>query len=286
MKLYFENENTSSISIKETLNESGETKKHYIIKGIFSSPGQKNKNGRIYPLNLWEREVEKYQEVLKNGSPNSLMELEHPPRQNVDMMEAVGKMKRLWIENNYVMGEAVLLDNPKANQLKTLIDNGIKMSVSSRSIGKCTNGIVEDFHLITFDIIPNLNQSDINAEMMGIVEGCLKDKEFMIVGESIVEIKDSDKFKDEIKAEIKAELGDKSQSSQNSDKSQVNKVEPNGESDTLKADVVKEVEIDKNDNKVEIKTTDLSNLDNNDLKDLQDKIKVKFADILADFINI
>jgi len=109
-----------------------------------------------------------------------LLELEHPARTNVDMMQAVAKMTKLYIDGGFVMGEAVLLDNPKANQLKTLIDNGIKMSVSSRGVGTVKNGLVEDFKLVTFDIIPNQQQSDINASMMGIVEGVLEDKEFAI----------------------------------------------------------------------------------------------------------
>lgn len=175
MKLLFE---TSETNFDQELLEGVEKK--YKIKGIFSSPGKLNKNGRIYPMNIWEAEVEKYQDVLKNGHPNALMELEHPPRSNVDMMEAVAKMEKLWIENGYVMGEAVLLDNPKANQLKTLIDNGIKMSVSSRGLGSIKGGLVESFKLITFDIIANLGQSDYNAEMYGIREGVLQDKEFIM----------------------------------------------------------------------------------------------------------
>ncbi len=154
--------------------------KKYIIKGIFSSPGIKNKNGRVYPKSIWEKEVLDYQSVLKSGSSNSLLELNHPPRQNVDMMEAVAKMTKLYIDGNYVMGEAVLLDNPKANQLKTLIDNGIKMSVSSRGVGSVKNGLVESFKLITFDVIPNQQQSDLNASMMGIVEGILQDKYYKV----------------------------------------------------------------------------------------------------------
>lgn len=175
MKLLFE---TSETNFDQELLEGVEKK--YKIKGIFSSPGKLNKNGRIYPMNIWESEVAKYQDVLKNGHPNALMELEHPPRSNVDMMEAVAKMEKLWIENGYVMGEAVLLDNPKATQLKTLIDNGIKMSVSSRGLGSIKGGLVESFKLITFDIIANLGQSDYNAEMYGIREGVLQDKEFIL----------------------------------------------------------------------------------------------------------
>lgn len=175
MKLIYEN---NDVSFEQILSETAEKK--YRIKGVFSSPGKKNKNGRIYPMNIWEREVQKYQEHLNTGHPNTLMELNHPPRTHVDMMEAVAKMEKLWIENGYVYGEAVLLDNEKANQLKTLIDNGIKMSVSSRGVGSVKGDIVENFNLVNFDIIPNLGQSDYSAEMYGIVEGVLQDKNFLI----------------------------------------------------------------------------------------------------------
>lgn len=176
MKLIYET--GSDTQFEQELNETTGAKK-YKIRGVFSSPGKKNKNGRVYPMHLWEREVAKYQDVIKTGHPNSLMELNHPPYANVNMMEAVAKTTKLWIENGYVMGEAVLLDNPKANQLKTLIDNGIKMSVSTRGVGKVgSDGTVEDYNFITTDIIPDLQQSDYMAEMYGITEGILKDKEY------------------------------------------------------------------------------------------------------------
>lgn len=176
MKLTYET--SDEVSFGQELNEATGDKK-YVIKGVFSSPGKKNRNGRVYPMHLWEREVAKYQDIIKSGHPNSLMELEHPPRSNVDMMEAVAKVRKMWIENGFVMGEAVLLDNPKANQLKTLIDAGIKMAVSTRGAGKIgMGGIVEDYNLICVDVISNLQQSDHMAEMYGITEGVLQDKEF------------------------------------------------------------------------------------------------------------
>ena len=62
----------------------------------------------------------------------------------------------------------IFADNPQANQLKSLIDNGVKISVSSRGVGSVKNGIVESFKLITYDIVPN--PSDYNATMNGMCE--------------------------------------------------------------------------------------------------------------------
>ena len=96
------------------------------------------------------------------------MEFEHPPRTEVDMMQAVAKINKLYIKGNFVMGESVILNNEKSKQLKCLIDNGVKISVSSRGVGTVENGIVTDFKLITYDIVPN--PSDFNATMNGICE--------------------------------------------------------------------------------------------------------------------
>lgn len=157
------------IESAEILNEAtGQKEKTYKLKGIFSTIGEKNRNGRVYPRELWEREVKAYQNEIESGSINTLMEFEHPPRTEVDMMQAVAKINRLYIKGNFVMGEAVILNNEKSKQLKCLIDNGVKISVSSRGVGTVENGIVTDFKLITYDIVPN--PSDFNATMNGICE--------------------------------------------------------------------------------------------------------------------
>lgn len=164
MKLIYEYQEPE-IHIEESVNENKVPVKKYKIKGIFSTIGEKNRNGRIYPKDIWEKNVSEYQNTIKSGSINRLCEWQHPERTNVDMMEAVAAIDKLWIEDNKVMGEATLLDNPKANQIKTLIDNGIKISVSSRGVGSVRNGIVEDFKLITYDLVDC--PSDYNATMEG-----------------------------------------------------------------------------------------------------------------------
>jgi len=168
-KLIFDEDAKTSVKVEEQLDEaSGKSEKKYKISGVFSTIGEKNRNGRIYPRNLWTTEVQAYQENFSTGSINTLMEYKHPARSAVDPMEAVAKITKLYIKDNYVMGEAVLLNNDKANQLKTLIDNDIVISVSSRAVGSVKNGVVENFKLITYDIVPD--PSDYNATMNGVVE--------------------------------------------------------------------------------------------------------------------
>ena len=185
MKIMYDLDSNPEFVVEEEINEAtGKTSKKYKIKGVFSTIGERNRNGRIYPRNLWENEVTKYQENFQTGSINTLMEWEHPARTNVDPMEAVAKITALNIKDKYVMGEAVLLDNPKANQLKSLIDNGVKISVSSRGVGSVKNGVVENFKLVTYDVVSA--PSDYNASMNGLVEsyrlneGIIEDLTFSI----------------------------------------------------------------------------------------------------------
>ena len=152
----------------ESLTESIQGEKKYKIRGTFSTIGERNRNGRVYPQEIWESEIRNYQSVTESGSINTLMEYEHPARTEVDPMEAVAKITSLRQQGNLVIGEAVLLDNPKANQIKSLIDNGIKISVSSRGVGSVKNGVVESYKLITYDIVSV--PSDYNATMNGLVE--------------------------------------------------------------------------------------------------------------------
>lgn len=169
MNLMFDIDSNISFEKVDELNEStGKTEKKYKIKGIFSTIGEKNRNGRIYPPEIWKSQVDEYQKEIEKGTNNCLMEFEHPARSKVDIMEAVARITKLSIDKNHVIGEAVLLDNPKANQLKSLIDNGVKLSVSSRGAGSVVDSIVRNFHLITYDIVSE--PSDYNATMNGICE--------------------------------------------------------------------------------------------------------------------
>lgn len=195
LKLLYEYHD-ANVTIEENLNENKEKVKKYKISGIFSTIGEKNRNGRIYPRELWESNVKKYQDVIKSGSINRLCEWQHPERGTVDPMEAVAAMRKLEIQGNYVIGEAVLLDNPKANQLKTLIDNGIKISVSSRGSGTVRDGVVNSFNLITYDLVDA--PSDHNASMYG---ECIyeSEKEFVMIDGKLVESKSSQNPEDNAK---------------------------------------------------------------------------------------
>ena len=144
--------------------------KFFYIRGKFATIEHINNNKRIYPRALWEREVAKYQTQIENGTINTLMEWEHPKgRLTVDPKNAVAKITKLWIEGDYVMGEAVIFDTPQAETIKSMIRHGVKISVSSRASGSVgADRVVSNFNLITFDIVTN--PSDQSATMSGVFE--------------------------------------------------------------------------------------------------------------------
>lgn len=167
-------------AIEEEVNESsGKKEKNYYIQGVFSTPGQKNRNGRIYPMNIWEREVAKYQQCIANNTVETLGEWEHPSRSSVDPLQAVMKMVEVKMDNGLVIGKAKILNNnsEKTNQLKALIDEGMKIGVSSRGVGSVRGDIVENFNLITWDAVAS--PSDYNSNLSGICES-MQDKNFLI----------------------------------------------------------------------------------------------------------
>lgn len=164
-----------------TLMGESKDKKDYYIKGIFSTIGQKNANGRIYSREIWEKAVEDYQRHIKEPTMQSLMEFDHPSdRVYVDPLKAIAKIEELYIDGDYVMGKAKLLDTEEAKRLKNIIDEGIPIGVSSRGVGEVMNSMVTEYELITYDIVAN--PSDFNAHTQGVNEsfdnGILLEKEF------------------------------------------------------------------------------------------------------------
>lgn len=270
-----------NFSVEESINETtGLPSKKYKIKGIFSTIGEKNRNGRIYPKHLWEKNVREYQEVIETGSINRLGEWQHPPRSNIDPMKGVIAIDKLYIDQTgkYVMGEATLLDNEQARQLKSLIDNGIKLSVSSRSLGSVKNGIVEDFKLITYDVVDT--PSDYNATMNGLVEsyqlneGILMDKEFDIVDDKIVEVKSGKSNKKSTKKSIKEE---ETEDTKGKD------VEILNDDDDDESEECKDTE-DTEDSKDSKQDKDeKSELSEQDLNRFNQELKNKFKELLSSF---
>ncbi len=163
-------EETFDLENEIELNESTGDKT-YVIKGTFSTPDMKNRNGRIYAKKLWEENVGKYQSEISGNTVNTLMEKEHPPRTSVDPWAAVAQIRKLEMREGLVYGEAELLNIQETEGMRALIDKGIKIGVSSRGVGSMKGDIVEKFNLITYDIVST--PSDYNANLQGFNESMI-----------------------------------------------------------------------------------------------------------------
>ena len=196
----------SNYEIKTSINESEDGKKELFIEGIFASAEKKNKNGRIYPKSILEREIKK---VSKSVNENSCVgEMNHPiDRSEVDLNEACIKVTKLNWKGNDVYGKAkVLTHTPKGKLLEGLILDKVKIGISSRGLGTVSEGNVnDDFQLLTWDIVNN--PSNHGSFVSGILEGVEFGETKKVLTE---EEKEQIKLKEEIKSkELKEEQKEK-----------------------------------------------------------------------------
>jgi len=148
--------------------------KEYFIEGIFMQANKANRNGRIYPTEVLEKEVKRYNKeyIMKN---RAFGELGHPQGPSINLERVSHMIKELYQDGDNFIGKAKIMDSPYGNIVKNLIKEGASLGVSSRGMGslKSRNGINEvqkDFYLATAaDIVADPSAPD--AFVQGIMEG-------------------------------------------------------------------------------------------------------------------
>ena len=159
----------------EVLTEESNGKKNLFIKGIFLQSEQVNRNGRLYPGSIMEREVKRYNEqYVQKG--RALGELGHPDGPTVNLDRVSHKIVDLCREGNNFVGKAQILSTPMGKIAESLLKDGVTLGVSSRGIGSLTatkegyKQVGEDFMLATAaDIVAD--PSAPQAFVEGIMEG-------------------------------------------------------------------------------------------------------------------
>ena len=126
------------------------------LVGICQKAGTKNGNGRIYRKETLQREVENYQEAIRER--RALGELDHPDDSVINLKNASHLITKMWGDGDNAMGKIEVLDTPSGRILKDLIGAGVKLGISSRGLGtvKEVNGdtmVEDDFQLICFDMV-------------------------------------------------------------------------------------------------------------------------------------
>lgn len=153
--------------------EEKDGKKEHHISGIFMQAEKKNRNGRVYPFDILNKEVSRYNTDYVNKN-RAFGELGHPDSPAINLDRVSHMITSLRPEGNNIMGKAKILDTPNGKIVKSLLDGGASLGVSTRGVGslKPHNGyqlVQDDFHLATAaDIVADPSAPD--AFVRGIME--------------------------------------------------------------------------------------------------------------------
>ena len=176
-------------------------KKNYRIKGVFMEADIKNRNNRMYPMNVLEKEVSRYNKEYVQQK-RAFGELGHPDGPTVNLERVSHMITKLYPDGKQFVGEAKVMDTPYGKIVKNLIDEGAKLGVSSRGMGSLEpqrdmHVVKDDFYLATAaDIVAD--PSAPNAFVEGIMEG----KEW-VWDNGIVKEVDIAKYRAELRKESK-----------------------------------------------------------------------------------
>ena len=165
---------TEQIEDVKILTEEKNGKKLLYIEGVFLQSELKNRNGRMYPFSVLDREVNRYNEEYVK-SKRALGELGHPDGPTINLDRVSHRITSLRAEGNNFIGKAQILDTPMGNIAKSLLGEGVQLGVSSRGMGSIDkredcNVVRDDFMLTTAaDIVADPSAPD--AFVNGIMEG-------------------------------------------------------------------------------------------------------------------
>ena len=153
-------------------------KKDYKIRGVFLQTEIKNRNGRVYPKDILENEVGRYNREFINKK-RAFGELGHPDGPTVNLERVSHMITKLYPDGNNFIGEAKIMNTPYGKIVKGLIDEGAQLGVSSRGMGSLeqrggVNYVGRDFYLATAaDIVADPSAPD------AFVEGIMENKEWV-----------------------------------------------------------------------------------------------------------
>jgi hypothetical protein len=143
---------SASVKCVTEANESGGGKNLYLT-GIFVQGGKKNHNQRVYPVSGIRNAVDDItKRITENGGV--MGECDHPDGLTINLDRVSHRITKMWMEGDNGMGKLQMLDTPKGLIIKTIIESGVRLGVSSRGSGNVDHyGNVSDFEIITVDVV-------------------------------------------------------------------------------------------------------------------------------------
>jgi hypothetical protein len=165
------------------LTESGPDGKDLHMKGIFIQGGVKNANQRVYPVNEITNAVGTLNEQIKTGY-SVLGECDHPDDLKINLDRVSHMITEMWMDGANGFGKLKILPTPMGQIIKSMLEAGVKLGVSSRGSGNVNeaDGSVSDFEIVTVDIVAQ--PSAPNAYPKAIYESLLNMKH----GHNVIEI--------------------------------------------------------------------------------------------------
>lgn len=154
MKLSYLREHLSFDQSGIVLESDDKDGKNLYLKGIAIQGGIRNANGRVYPVNEIERAVKTLNDQIQNGY-SVLGEVDHPDDLKVNLDRVSHMITNMWMEGPNGYGKMKILPTPMGNLIRTMLESGVKLGVSSRGSGNVNdiNGQVSDFEIITVDVV-------------------------------------------------------------------------------------------------------------------------------------
>ena len=163
----------------KTITEAASNGGRYIMRGILQKADTLNQNGRVYPSDILEREVRNYQKFIAEN--RALGELDHPDSSVVELKNASHIVREAYMQGGVCYGTVEILDTPSGKILKSLVDSGVTLGISSRGVGSTRKEgdyqvVQDDFQLICWDFVTEpstpgafmmkegkeINESDLN----------------------------------------------------------------------------------------------------------------------------
>lgn len=134
-----------------------------ILSGKLQEGDRQNGNGRIYPTGILSREIDNYKQVVKDM--RALGELDHPESSIINLNNVSHLVLDVWMEGKVVMGKLKVLATPSGKILRSLIEGGAQLGISSRGLGSVEQRggktmVQDDFQLICFDIVSDPSTPD------------------------------------------------------------------------------------------------------------------------------
>ena len=147
-------ENLSFDQAQVVLESDDKDGKSLYLKGIAIQGGIRNANQRVYPVDEIERAVKTLNDQIQNGY-SVLGEVDHPDDLKVNLDRVSHMITQMWMEGPNGYGKMKILPTPMGNLVRTMLESGVKLGVSSRGSGNVNdgNGHVSDFEIITVDVV-------------------------------------------------------------------------------------------------------------------------------------